>query len=77
MTPQEFRRIRISLGFTQAEFAKHLQVTIRAIGRWEAAVGTKNHRRIPGPVAVLLNIMVDLDRLRLVDTMGNDPAANS
>lgn len=36
MTPEEFRTIRVSLGFTQASLGEKLEVNPRTIRRWES-----------------------------------------
>lgn len=42
MTPKEIKKIRLSLGMTQAKFATALGATIATISRWE------NGKAVPG-----------------------------
>ena len=45
-TPDEVIALRLSRGWTQTEAAKHWMTTINAVQKWEAPVGTLNHRRV-------------------------------
>jgi len=58
MTPDELERLRGRLGLTQAQAAYRLGVHERTWRKWAGG-----HRKIPGPVAKLLRLMVtDLRR---------------
>jgi len=49
VTPQELKRIRASLGLTQAQFAKQVGVTQNTVARWETGI-----RGISEPAARLI-----------------------
>lgn len=59
MTHQEFIRRRNRLGLTQAQLAKQLGVTPLAVSFWE-----RGTRRISGPVAKLLTLLCQLQRVK-------------
>jgi len=44
MTPDQFRKIRIDSGLTQAALANILSVTPMTLWRWEQPVGAPQHR---------------------------------
>jgi len=54
MTPTALRAALETLGLTQAAFAARAQSSTRAVERW---VG--GQRAIPGPVAALVELMLD------------------
>jgi len=58
MKPDEFLRIRLNCGLTQAELAEVLGLSsARAVGRYERAekyAAGSNRGRIPGPIAQLM-----------------------
>ncbi len=51
MTPSEFKAIRSGLDLTQADLARYLRVSARAVRYYESG-----DRSIPGPVARLMEI---------------------
>jgi len=53
MTAAQFHRVRRALGLTQAELARRLGVTDRAVRRYEAG-----DRKIAPPIAQLIEIFV-------------------
>lgn len=60
MTPAEFRAARESLGLTGEALARVLHVNgSRIIRKWEAG-----EARVPGPVEVLMTILVEFPRIR-------------
>ncbi len=53
MTPVDFRRIRTTAGFTQAQLASFLRIeSTRAIRYWETG-----QRPITGPVSLLMELL--------------------
>lgn len=55
MTPQEFRRLRELLGLSQEKLARRLDVSQNTVARWESG-----SRKISGPVAILMRLIVDM-----------------
>jgi DNA-binding transcriptional regulator YiaG len=71
MQPEEFRQMRRQLGYTQAELAAALGTTQAAISRYEAG-----RRRIPQPVARLLDVIVAMRQGREPTMVDTQPAPN-
>lgn len=60
VTPEELRAARIELGCSQGEFADLVRVeSDRTVRRWETG-----ERPIPGPVAVLLDLLRHIPAVR-------------
>lgn len=60
MTPTEFRAARGALGLTAEALARVLQVQgSRTIYKWESG-----ERGVPGPVSVLMGLMIELASVR-------------
>lgn len=53
MSPTEFRAARDQLGYTQAQLAKQLGVSVRTISRYECA-----SRDVPGPIALAAELLL-------------------
>ena len=53
MTPAAFRAALAALGYTQSGFAAFARVDARTVRKWAAG-----DRAIPGPVEVLLEMLV-------------------
>lgn len=57
MTPEQMKSARKALGMSQSDLAKALRLGKdggRTVRRWEAPIGSNNHRSVPGPVIVLI-----------------------
>lgn len=54
MTPTQFRQALTDLGLTEPSAARLMQCSIGAIAQWKAG-----KRRIPGPVCVLLGMLLE------------------
>ncbi len=54
LCPSELTRLRRRLKLTQAELARRIQVTLRAVENYESAEGKTNHRRFPNKLAIML-----------------------
>jgi len=53
MTPATFRATLAALGYTQSGFAKIARVDARTVRKWASG-----DRAVPGPVVVLLEMLV-------------------
>jgi DNA-binding transcriptional regulator YiaG len=54
LTPEALRHLRKRLKLTQADMARRINVTLRAVENYEQPVGKKNHRQIPNKLSVML-----------------------
>jgi len=53
VTKDEFKKLRGSIGYSQARLSKEMDVTIRTITRWE-----NGEVRIPGVVEIAIGAIV-------------------
>ena len=60
MTKQEFRRLRKSIGYSQARLAKEMDLFIRTISRWETG-----EIAVPKVAALALKYIVAAKRKEL------------
>jgi len=58
MTPEEFKAARRALGWTQTQMATRLEVTANTIQRYEMAVEAKGSRRVNGPRAAQVRLLL-------------------
>lgn len=75
MTPEEFRAARAALGLSAEGLARLVMVQSgRTVRKWEAG-----DRDVPGPVAVLLQALIESAAVRLHFgvTLATDSAAKS
>ena len=61
MAPEEFRSIRLRLGFTQAALAEKIGVSKQQVKRYEANPKANMHRRISPVLANLMRLLNDQD----------------
>lgn len=61
MTGAELRKQRKNLGLTQVQLADRLGVSGNAVARWE-----RGERRISQPVALLIELLIQSKKTRLV-----------
>jgi DNA-binding transcriptional regulator YiaG len=60
MTARQFIAIRRRLDLTQGALAKMLSVDVQTIARYD-----KGETRIPGPVAIVMEILLTLDQAKV------------
>lgn len=56
MTPEKLKAAREELGLTQIEFAKVLDVSLRAVCGWEQGMRNGRETTIPAPIAKLVEM---------------------
>ena len=54
MTPEKFKTGRLALGLTQDALGAFLNISTRQVRRYE-----KGKSEIPGPLAILIDILID------------------
>ena len=70
MTPEQFKAERLRLGITQKEMATRIGVSLQAIWYYETG-----KRKVPEPVALLLNSQRLYDQLLAEKEQGNEPSS--
>lgn len=65
MTPTQFKDARKALDLSINDMAEALGLTGRAIRQFESDEGTKSHRAVSGPVAKLVEMLLEQDRKRM------------